>query len=515
MTQINASTYGVLLLAQIQAGSTDHKEPRVVTISRRHFLGSTVAAAAVGAISLPKASRSLAAAGEAEATILRAVNRTIEVNGKPAKAYGLLQPDGRWGIVMPTGRFRVRFENQIGAPTLVHWHGLLPPYGQDGVPDLPQPLLPSGQSYDYDFPLNTPGTHWMHAHTLQEQQLLAAPLIVTDRAEAGLDDQQVVVLLHDFSWKSPEELLAGLQRTARPDGMPGMPGHAMRGMTGMPGHTMPGMTGTMTMDINDIDYDAYLANDRTLADPEVFRVAAGGVVRLRLINGATATAFWIDIGELSGEAIAVDGNPVTPVSGRRFPLGMGQRIDIRIRLRRGEGSWPIFALREGAVERTGFILATKSGAVRRIGATGEEPTPPLDLSLETGLRAALPFATKPADRRDTVVLGGDMMAYVWTLDGRTWGQHRPLKVAAGQRVEMTLRNQSMMGHPMHLHGHHFQVVAVSGRRFSGAVRDTLWVPPMQEVTIAFDAQSTDRWAFHCHHLYHMASGMMTTVEYEV
>ena len=61
------------------------------------------------------------------------------------------------------------------------------------------------------------------------------------------------------------------------------------------------------MDINDIDYDAYLANDRTLADPEVFRVEAGGTVRLRLINGATATAFWIDTGELRGEAIAVDG----------------------------------------------------------------------------------------------------------------------------------------------------------------------------------------------------------------
>ena len=72
----------------------------------------------------------------------------------------------------------------------------------------------------------------------------------------------------------------------------------------------------------------------------------------------------------------------------------------------------------------------------------------------------------------------------------------------------------MMSHPMHLHGHHFQVVALNGNRFSGAMRDTVLVPPMQSVTIAVDANNPGKWAFHCHHLYHMASGMMTTISYE-
>ncbi|WP_363234109.1 multicopper oxidase domain-containing protein [Mesorhizobium sp.] len=62
------------------------------------------------------------------------------------------------------------------------------------MPDLPQPLLQPGQSYDYSFPVATQGTHWMHAHTLQEQQLLAAPLVVTDPAEAGADQQPLVVV---------------------------------------------------------------------------------------------------------------------------------------------------------------------------------------------------------------------------------------------------------------------------------------------------------------------------------
>ena len=481
----------------------------MIHLSRRQFLAST-ATAIVGTAAAASFTTYPALAAEPEPTLLRVESRVIEVNGKPASVFGLRQPDGTWGISTRAGtRFRVRLENRIGEPTLIHWHGLLPPYGQDGVPNLPQPLLPGGKAYDYDFPLDMAGTHWMHAHTLQEQELLAAPLIVADPADESRDEQPVVVLFHDFSFKSPEELLAGL----RPGGG-GMAGHAgmagMSGETAMPGHDMS----DMAADTNDIDYDAFLANERTLDDPEVFRVERGGIVRLRLINGATATAFWIDLGALDGTAIAVDGNPVAPVAGRRFPLGMGQRIDIRIALPAEEGAWPILALREGATERTGFVLATKGGAVTRIGSVGDAATPPLDLALEAGLRAARPFAAKPAERRETVVLGGDMAAYVWTLNGRTWADHRPLPVRRGERVELTLNNQSMMGHPMHLHGHHFEVVAIDGQRLPGAVRDTVWVPPRRTVTVAFDAGNPGEWAFHCHHLYHMATGMMTTVAYE-
>ncbi len=478
-----------------------------MNLSRRRFLASTSVVVGVGTVlALDRPAFSPAAGAEPEPTVLRVANRVIEVNGKAANVYGLLQPGGMSGLVTSAGRFRVRLESQIDAPTLIHWHGLLPPYGQDGVPDLPQPLLPSGQNYDYDFPLDTPGTHWMHAHTLQEQRLLAAPLIVTDPAEASNDEQQVVVLFHDFSFKSPEELLAGLRGAKVTSGT-----MDMSGMAGMAGDSM---SGGMAMDVNDIDYDAYLANDRTLDDPAVFRVESGGLVRLRLINGATATAFWIELGELAGEAITVDGNPIAPVAGKRFPLAMGQRIDIRIRLPKAEGAWPILALREGAVERTGFMLATKAGAVRRIAPVGEQRADALGLDLEASLTAARPFADKPANRRETLALAGDMAAYAWTLTRQGAGPDQPLPVRPGDRVEITMGNRSMMGHPMHLHGHHFQVVGIDGRRIAGAVRDTVWVPPMRAVTIAFDANNPGRWAFHCHHLYHMATGMMTTVAYE-
>jgi FtsP/CotA-like multicopper oxidase with cupredoxin domain len=496
--------------------------------SRRRFLASSAIAlaGAAGSASVPLR-RALAAA--TSATILRVDSRMIEVNGKPVKVLGLLQPDGKPGLTMDAGtRFLVHLENKAGEPTLIHWHGLLPPYGQDGAPGLPQPLLESEQAYDYDFPVDTPGTHWMHAHTLQEQRLLAAPLIVHDPAEAGRDEQEIVVLLHDFSFKSPEELLAGLTKPSavagsmsygRESGVHNVPGMDMGSMPMggmqmdmMAGRSHGGMAG-MSMDLNDMEYDAYLANDRTLQDPEVHKVEHGGIVRLRLINGATATAFWIDLGELAGEAIAVDGNAIAPVAGRQFPLAVGQRIDIRISLPKVEGAWPILALREGAVQRTGFVLATKAGTIHAVDEVSARPASALDLQFETTLRALKPLAVKTADRHSMMHLAGDMASYVWTINGRVWDQHQPLEIKLGQRVEVTLMNMSMMAHPMHLHGHHFQIVAINGQPLAGAVRDVVWLPPMRSITVAFDATNPGEWAFHCHHLYHMARGMMTSLKY--
>jgi FtsP/CotA-like multicopper oxidase with cupredoxin domain len=99
------------------------------------------------------------------------------------------------------------------------------------------------------------------------------------------------------------------------------------------------------------------------------------------------------------------------------------------------------------------------------------------------------------------------------MNGESWPHVTPLMLEKGQRVEIDLVNQSMMAHPMHLHGHAFQVIAIDGQRIQGAVRDTVLVMPMSSVRIAFDANNPGRWAFHCHNLYHQATGMMTEFRY--
>lgn len=483
-------------------------------LNRRELLRSAAATAFFGGFAIPPVFRSVSAA-EDDATLLRIQRRTIEVSGRPASVFGILREDGRTGIETEAGRrFRVTLENRIDKETLIHWHGLTPPWEQDGVPGLSQPPLPAGQAYDYDFPLARPGTFWMHSHHgLTEQQLMAAPLIVRDPAEAGEDVQEVVVLFHDFSFREPEEILAGLRGGAAHGAAAGAMDHAAKGHGG-PGapvmeHAAPASPGGVHL--NDVEYDAFLANDRTLDDPEVHRVEPGARVRLRLINGATASNFWIDLDRLYGRLIAVDGMPVEPLTASRFPFASGQRLDIRLDLPKSEGAWPIFAQREGDAPRTGIVLATRTARIPKQPARGAAPLPAIGLDLEARLRAFAPLLERKPDRSLTIRTE-EAPGYVWRLTGPDGAQ--PLRVRAGERVEITIVDETTMAHPIHLHGHPFQVVAVNGRRFLGAVRDTVLVPPRTSVTIAFEADNPGRWALHCHHLYHMAAGMMTAVEYE-
>lgn len=471
------------------------------SLSRRRFLAATAATGVIASLHpLLRPSPAFAA----NATTICVGTRTIEVDGSAATVFGLTQPNGNSGLVANAGElFRVRLENGIDKETLIHWHGLTPPWQQDGVPDLSQPPLTPGEAYDYDFLLTKPGTNWMHSHHgLQEQVLMAAPLIVRNPADADEDIQEVVVLFHDFTFRDPNEILTELQGAAIPMG--GMEHGAM-------GHGATPMAAGPHL--HDVDYDAFLANDRTLSDPEVVRVERSGRVRLRLINGATATHFWLDLGTLEGKLVAVDGNAIAPVVARRFEFAIAQRLDILLDLPAADGAWPILALREGDTKRTGIVLATSGGDIAKVDPEADVATPPVGPALERRLRAATPLAPRAPDRRLTLTIT-EAAGYVWMLNGAVRGEHRPLEVAAGERVEVTMVDETTMSHPMHLHGHHFQVVAIDGERFDGAMRDTVLVPSGGRVTIAFDANNPGRWALHCHHLYHMAGGMMTTVEYQ-
>src|SRR5262245_1812125 len=162
-------------------------------LSRRALLASALAAAAVH----PSRARAQTAT---PTTVLRLQRRTIEVNGKSASVFGIRQPDGTNGIITDSKQpFRARVENDIEQPSLIHWHGLTPPWQQDGVPGISGPPIPPGGSADYDFPLRFGGTFWMHSHQgLQEQLLLAAPLIIRDQRDRP-DQQEVIVMLADFS----------------------------------------------------------------------------------------------------------------------------------------------------------------------------------------------------------------------------------------------------------------------------------------------------------------------------
>ena len=480
-------------------------------LSRRAFLVSAAAASAGTTLA-----RAQPNAEKAPPTVLRIERRSIEVNGKATSVLGVRQPDGTFGIRTEVGkRFRVHLENMIEEPSLIHWHGLTPPWQQDGVPGVSAPPIPAGGSADYDFPLRFGGTFWMHSHQgFQEQLLLAAPLIIRDQRDRP-DQQEVIMMLADFSFTPPEQIFAELKK----GGMSSMGGAssgspASAGMKGM-GTMAPGMAmDAGKPDLNDVTYNAFLANDRTLGDPDVVNVEPGGRVLLRVINGASMSAFHVDLGTLDGELIAVDGFPVAPVVARRFPIAVAQRLDIRLALPRGAAAYPVLALLEGDNKRTGIILRAADAPIARITDSANTASPALTLDLESRLRAASPLKLRKANRIHTLNLTGTMADYRWSLNNVPWTKDvPPLAIAQGERVELIFVNQTQMPHPMHLHGHEFQVVEIDGKRFPGAVRDTVLVPPGRRVVVAFDANNPGLWALHCHLLYHLEAGMFTTLRY--
>ena len=290
----------------------------ITSLTRRSFIATTALTAA--SFGLPRG----AWAVMRRPLLLTATSRTLDIDGRAATVWGLVNAQGSIGLTLNPGqRFRVDLTNALDVDTIIHWHGQIPPNAQDGVPDIPLPMLKPGERREFDFePI--PGTYWMHSHVpVQEMQLLAAPLIVRGAADLTADRQEVVMFLHDFTFRPAAEVLAEI--TGGDGSMAGMdmgevpPARAPEGTTSM---DMGGMSG-MAMELNDFNFDAYLANDRTLSDPEVVVVENGGRVRLRIINAAAATVFWIDTGAVEGRLVAVDGHDVQPIPGRRFGLGSG------------------------------------------------------------------------------------------------------------------------------------------------------------------------------------------------
>ena len=457
-------------------------------MSRRSLLAGA-GSLAVSAALAPRLAK--AANGQ---KVLRIETRQIDVNGKAATRYGVVQASGAFGLTLEQGDdIDVRLANTLTVPSGLHWHGFDPPWRQDGVPYLSGPPIAPGASVDYKFPAVPVGTRWMHSHFgLQEQDLLAAPLIVreTDAIKSGM--QEVVVFLEDFSWRNAETIFADL-RKPQPGGMD--------------------MKAAAGPDLNDVDYDAYLANDRTLADPQVVDVERNGEVRLRIINAAGSTNFTIDLGAMEGTLVAVDGNPVVPLKASRFPLAVSQRADIVVRMPADGSAVPVLARGEGPVLQAGIVLRPPGGAVARIPEKGDAPPPVVGLEQELLLRPVTPLPVRPVDRSVPVDLTGSMTGYIWGMAVNGLGG-LPATVAHGERVELVMRNVTMMAHPMHLHGHSFQVTEINGQAFSGAVRDGILVPPKATVKVVFDANNPGMWAFHCHNLFHLAAGMFATVVYE-
>ena len=444
----------------------------------------------------------------------------FELGGRPVSSWGY---DGK----IPGPEIRLKRGETLRAvvrnrlpegTTTVHWHGVPVPNGMDGVPDVTQRPIGPREDFTYEYEVPVSGTYFYHSHVgMQLDCAVYGPLVVEPESEPLGYDREFTLVLDDWLDGvdgTPEQELKSLRSGG--SAMSGMGGMgSMKGMDQTEG--MGGMEGMRSGGAAprqwapDIVYPFYLVNGRPADDPEVLKVKRGERVRIRFINASSATIFRV---ALEGHRMGVthaDGQPVEPVEVDALRIGQGERYDVLVDAT-DPGVWQLAAQAEGT-EKIGRALFRYAGSSSAPAPSADHRPPELgkELLRYDMLSAAPEAEAPPGGEPDEVVpitLDGDEGRYVWTINGEVFSEADPISVGRGKHVRFEMENETMMPHPMHLHGHFFRV---DNGTDEGPIKDTVLVEPMQKVAVDWLADNPGDWAFHCHMAYHQAAGMMRVV----
>ncbi|WP_102419562.1 multicopper oxidase family protein [Mycobacterium sp. 4858] len=437
----------------------------------------------------------------------------------------------------------VTVSNRLDHPTSVHWHGIALRNDMDGAAPA-TPNVAAGQDFTYRFSVPNAGTYWAHPHTggLDADTGLYLPVIVDDPTEGNYDAEWIVVLddWTDGVGKSPQQLYTELTspNKSAPPSTPATTTTATTTTTtttsetptttsssetsatstSQPTSTSPtaamsgasvGRSDLLGGDAGDIAYPYYLINGRIPAAPMTFNAKPGQRIRIRFINAGSDTTFRVALAGHTMTVTHTDGYPVVPVQVDALLVGMAERYDVIVTA--ADGVFPLVALAEGKNALARTLLSTGAGSAPDPGFH------PAELDRRVGTVEMFTATTpvnlgRPQPGLDLpVVLGGDMTQYNWTINGKAYSDAEPLHVRQGERPTITFDNPTMMYHPMHLHGHTFQLIKADGS--PGPRKDTLMVLPRQKLLAVLVADNPGSWMLHCHNTYHQEAGMQTRLDY--
>ena len=577
--------------------------PATAGLSRRRFVQGVALGGAAAGLGLLRPSNVWALDNPGHPTVLAGTDFTLEIADTPVNYTGAsrLATTVNGGIPAPVLRWReattvtLRVSNRLRVPTSIHWHGILVPFREDGVPGISFEGIAPGETFAYRFPVRQSGTYWYHAHSrFQEQTGLYGALVIEPTGgERHVTDRDYVVMLSDWSDEDPERIYAKLKkqsdyynfaqptvpeffRDVREQGL--REALAMRKMW-----NEMRMNPTDLSDVSGYTY-TYLMNGTTPGGNWTGQFRPGERVRLRLINGSSQTLFDVRIPGLRMTVISADGQDVEPVAVDELRISVAETYDVIVEPHE-ERAYTLFAQ---AIDRTGFArgtLAPRPGMEAEVpkldpvpwltmqdmmgamatGGSGESPmagmdhgtmsgmdmggvsmsgtpavhharteySPEVDMHVDMprtnlddpgiGLRgngrrvltyADLQTIGGPLDAREPnreieLHLTGNMQRFVWGFDGLKFSEAKPVHLRLGERLRIVLVNDTMMNHPIHLHGMWGELESPEGK--FQVRKHTINVQPAQRVTYAVLADAPGRWAYHCHLLYHMEAGMFREV----
>ena len=301
-------------------------------------------------------------------TQLEITTAPVQVFGRSVMRGAILQTSGERGYrTTRQDGVDVVVTNRLAVPTTLHFHGLILPNAMDGVPFTTQPPIPPGERLRLRFPLQQDGTFWLHSHYgLQAQSFVAEPLLISTPDQDRWADHSFTVMLRDFSYTPAERILRNLVNGERGGGtamarqLAGFPWHKPRPLRvqtwdeGAQRFRWEERSGVLMQP--DVIFDALLANERTLDDPQVLDVEPGETVVVRWIAGSSFINFFLDLGELDAELLRTDANPVQPIRGSLFQLALAQRLSLRITMPEKPGFYPLLAYGDRSQQRCGVIL---------------------------------------------------------------------------------------------------------------------------------------------------------------
>ena len=465
---------------------------------------------------------------------------------------------------------RLHVTNNLDEDSSIHWHGLLLPFQFDGVPGVSFPGIKPGQTFTYEFPIRQSGTYWWHSHSgLQEQSGHYGPIVIESASPDPRYDRDYVVMLSEFTPLHPHMIARKLKL-----GEHYFNRQMQSATEGEMSAEMRRMWGQMRMnprDIADVSGSTYtyLINGHGPDDNLELAFKPGERVRLRVINGSAMTFFNVRIPGVPMTVIAADGQDVDEVEVDEFQIGTAETYDVIVAP--PEGSHALVA---ESMDRSGMGVASLTShlghiatppALRKIptltmvdmgmgahamhGSGGMQHNmrdtsklpddvkvgPGVDmvsamamdrmdfpgLGLDnvdhrvlryTDLRAKHMNPHRTIDREMELHLTGNMERYMWSFDGMKFDavSDRPIRFGFDERVRVKLVNDTMMAHPIHLHGHFFEMVNGADHMHQ-PLKHTMIVQPGGTATFDLTANEPGDWAFHCHLLYHMHAGMMQVV----
>ena len=486
----------------------------------------------------------------------------------------------------PTLRFKegenvtINVTNNLDVTTSIHWHGLILPYNQDGVPNISYAGIKPGESFTYNFPIVQSGTYWFHSHSgFQEPDGAYGSIVIEAKGREPFKyDRDYVIQLTDAHPHSGDRIMRNLKM---------MPDYYNRqqetlidffkdskknGLSEtMDDRKAWGSMRMMKTDIEDVQGFIPLINGKTASDNWTGLFKKGEKIRLRFINSSAMTYFDIKIPGLKMIVVAADGNNVQPVRVDEFRIAVAETYDVIVKPEE-DIAYSIFA---ASMAKSAFgraTLAPREGMQANIPTMGDKPSLTMadmsmdhgnmDMSMEgmdhsqmkmvdgkmdhsqmkmgnskidpfyaagSGLTPKadndgkflsysdlktqkILYKDRDATREIEIRLTGNMDRYIWSINGKKYEDADPIKLQYGERVRFKFVNETMMSHPMHLHG--MWSILDTGADKWNPIKHTVSVAPGTTLYTETEVDAIGEWAFHCHLSYHADGGMFRKIVVE-